>query len=251
VAEVAKDGMAGTPQVLTFAIGLRNGAVGDLDLLAQQGGTGKPILVSDGPGAGQELVDALRALRQGQTDCQFAVPPVPGAKVHASDVRVGYRLSPSSGLSAAPRLGSLQECAAVPDGFVPGGEGAAAHAELCPALCKLLQDSPDSRVTVVAGCAGGLDASTPPPPLPEGGSCGGAVSFACVKQCGSTEYVDPVCTGIYWECPPGSVDMNLCTTCAPVPHACCIPDGTLVDAQCIDGAWLCPPGGSLYGTGNC
>lgn len=251
VAEVAGDGATGTPQVLTFAIGLRSGAVGDLDLLAEKGGTGQPVLVSDGPGAGQELVDALRALREGQLDCRFAVPPVAGATTKPEDVRVAYRLDATSGLTSAPRVADGADCGATPYGFFLHGAAPPTHAALCPALCNLLRGFPDSRATVVAGCGDGLDASAPPPPPPDAGDCGGIITFACVTACGTEDYVPPICAGAFWQCPPGSVSSNQCGSCAPVPHVCCLPDATLADAQCIDGTWLCPPGGSLYGTGSC
>lgn len=250
VAEVALDGATSSPQVLTFAIGLRNGAVGDLELLAEKGGTGKPVLVSDGPGAGQELVDALRGLKKGLTDCRFALPPVKDASVQASDVRVAYRTEVSGALSEVAQVSGNDGCASEPYAFYSTGGTEPTHVELCPALCTLISASPESRVTVVVGCAGELDASPPPPP-PDGGTCGGAVTVACVKQCGSNQFVTPVCVGENWECPAGSTSLQKCGSCAAVPHVCCLLDGTVANASCIDGAWQCPAGGTLYGTGKC
>jgi len=249
-AAVAADGVSGTPQVLTYAIGLRKGAVGDLELLAAKGGTGKPVLVSDGPGAGQELVDALRALRQGQTECRFAVPQVSSSRVTANDLRVAFRSGESGGIVAATRVSASAECTGASGGYFLRGDDAPTEVVLCPALCELLRNQPGSEVTVVAGCGGGSDGGEVLPAL-DGGDCGGSYSIACVKACGQVDVVPPICTAAQWECPPGSIEVGQCTACAPVPHACCMSNGTLADAQCIDGAWLCPPGGTPYGSGAC
>ncbi len=249
-AAVAADGVSGNPQVLTYAIGLRKGAVGDLELLAAKGGTGKPVLVSDGPDAGQELVDALRALRQGQTECRFAVPPVAHSRVTASDVRVAFRLGEASELLAATQVSGSIACAGASGGYFIHGDDAPTDVTLCPALCDSLRSHPGSEITVAAGCGGSFDAGATPTP-PDGGSCGGSYSLGCVKACGQLEVVPPVCSGTQWTCPPGSIEIVQCSSCPPVPHACCMTNGTLVDAQCIDGAWACPPGGTPYGTDGC
>ncbi len=250
VAAVAHDGASGTPQVLTFAIGLRVGFVGDLDIVAANGGTGKPILVSNGPKAGQELVDALRELRDAETSCHFAVPPVPGVTVRGDDVRVGYRPDTSTSLASVPRVADASGCAATPNAYYLDDDSKPSAVELCPALCAAVHAQASSHVTVASGCGGSFDAG-PPTTLPDAGNCGGLVSFNCVTKCGSTDYVDPICVSGFWTCPPGSVSLKQCADCPPVPHACCLAGAQLTDASCIDGAWICPPGGTMYGQPGC
>jgi von Willebrand factor type A domain len=250
IAAVAEAGATGQPQVLTFAIGLATGFTKDLKIIAAKGGTGEPIVVNKGPTAGQELVTALRGLRDSQVSCRFAVPPVAGAEPKASDVRVGYRTAAASEITGVVELGGSSECGSSPNGFFLDDPQKPTGVELCPALCSLLQQSSSSIVTVVDGCAGSFDAGTPTPTL-DGGNCGGVVSSYCVPACGSSEHLLPSCVGGLWQCPPGTVSENECTTCAPVPHVCCQSDGTIADAPCIDGAWKCAPGAKLYGEPGC
>jgi hypothetical protein len=106
-------------------------------------------------------------------------------------------------------------------------------------------------VSVLVGCACDLDAGTEPIPIPDGGSCWGAVDFGCVAVCGSTEIVWPQCINGQWQCPPGHVNNQLCGACPVVPNTCCLPNGTLEAAVCIDGAWQCSPGAVLYGNPGC
>jgi hypothetical protein len=246
VAFVAEQGATAEPQVLTFAIGLSMGFVGDLELIAAKGGTGKPILVG-GHNPAQALIDALRALRDTQKLCRFPLPSTSSSPA-VSDLSVAYRNSPDAALTLVPRV--AQAACGVGAGFFVEDTDAITHVQLCPALCELLHSTPSSSVTVLVGCAGNLDAG-PQTQLPEAGTCSAAVDFGCVAFCGSKQIVWPVCLDGQWQCPAGHVNNQLCYSCPVVPHACCRPDGTLETAVCIDGAWQCAPGGVLYGEPGC
>jgi len=246
VAEIAAQGAAGSPQVLTFVIGLETGYTNSLALIAEAGGTGDLILVGS-EGTAQGLVEALRALRDELVSCRFAVPPAYGHEVTANDVSVQILLG-ADDVVVLQRKASVESCSGG-HGFFLDDPQAPKRVQLCPASCDLVHSLDSSRVLVRAGCGAG---EKPSEEL-DGGSeeCGGAVTISCVKDCGSGQYVTPICQGGWWVCPPGTVSTTICKQCPPVPHGCCLANGNLGAASCIDGNWQCPPDAVLFGEGQC
>ena len=249
VAAVAADGVSGQPQVLTAVIGIENADAAALAAMAAAGGAGAPIPIGSGTGAAQQFVNALRNIRDQAVSCRYAVPPTLGASPVETDLAVSTLAGPGAEPTPIRLVAGLSACAA--GGFYVDDPMAPTTVILCPATCQTAHAAGGSTVTVSAGCGAG----SPPPgmPLPgDGGICNGAVDFQCVPQCGSTvPAVEPVCAGGNWVCATGLVSVEGCTVCPPVPHGCCKADGSLADGSCIDGAWQCPPGAQLFGTGTC
>ncbi len=246
VAEIAAQGASGSPQVLTFVIGLETGYTDSLALIAQAGGTGDLILVGS-EGTAQGLVEALRALRDELVSCRFALPPTPDHEVEANDVSVQILLSAEDTV-VLQRKSGVVGCSDG-HGFFLDDPEAPKRVQLCPASCALVHSLEGSQVLVRAGCGAG----EVPSDEPDGGSeeCGGAVTISCVTQCAGGEYVTPVCEGSWWMCPAGTVSTTMCKQCPPVPHGCCLASGELGAASCIDGSWQCPPDAELFGEGQC
>lgn len=247
VSEIAKEGVNGDPQVLTFVIGLEAGAVKDMNTIAKAGGSGSAVLVGKGTDSAQKIVDALQFLRQTQTSCQYAIPDTGGAGVSAGDVSVSFTLASGSTPTPLVQVANANACE-ITNAYYLDDPIAPTRVELCPGACDNLKNSPGSKVTVAAGCGGGTDAGAPDAGP---GDCGGIIDFGCVTDCTSHQSVQPICVGSDWTCPPGSTNTLVCNTCAPVPHGCCKPDGTLSTGQCLNGSWQCPPNAKLFGEPGC
>jgi len=245
---IANDGADSSPQVLTFVVGIDLGYTEPLEKLAAAGGTGAPVLI-EGAVTAQELVEALRSFQDTLLECRYPLPVV-GEAVAAKDVGVAYRLADDGESIAAQRVAGSTSCNG--GGFYVDDPDDPKNAVLCPSLCETLRQNDAAVVTITVGCG---DGSTPSPPDPgdpgDPSSCGGTTSVACVEACGASDILSPVCVNGLWTCPSGTVSLQSCNECPPVPHGCCQSDGSLAEASCIDGDWVCPPGAVAYGSDGC
>ena len=248
VVDIAAEAVAVEPRVSTFVVGLANGYVADMNRIAAAGGTGEAILISADPTTAQRLVTTLKTVRDTQRLCRYAVPNAGAAQPTASDLSVTTQLTADSPKVALPIVGGLSSCGSGIGGFYVDDAAKPKTVALCPQTCAAVHLDMHSRVEVVAGCGEGA---------PEGGAidvdagpCRG-LDFFCIPSCGSTQTVDPLCSGGQWTCPSGTVVADSCTTCPAAPHGCCKQDGTLATASCVGGKWVCPPGAPIFGTGSC
>lgn len=248
VAAAAAEAAASDPKVLTAVIGLATGYNEDLAQVAAAGGAGKLIVVGDGAGAAQQLVDAMVGLELALESCTYGVPQPSGASPAASDLSLEVRADPAAPWVALPRVAGFGSCAG--DAFYADDDLAPGVVTLCPAACAAQHASAASQVRVTAGCGEGSDAGPPP----DGGTvaCPPNVDFACVDAClAPTVNEAPSCIDGAWTCPPGTFADDSCDTCPAVPHGCCVGDGSFVQASCLAGAWTCPPGATLFGEPGC
>ena len=252
VAAVAAGGVATDPPVLTFVTALEDDVFAQgLDTVAAAGGSGRAIRVSTPATAAQQLVDSLTALRETARQCRFAVPPAGDAQPTAADIRVSVRATSTSPPQDVASVASASACGAA-DAYWLDDPARPAWVTLCPALCGHVHAAPATHIEVTAGCGPGAPDGGPEDSGSDGGQCPGFDTLTCQTTCDPTSpTVQPVCVAGSWTCPPGSIDVTQCTTCDPVPHGCCEPDGTFDDASCIDAVWHCPPGATMFGQGNC
>jgi hypothetical protein len=171
--------------------------------------------------------------------------------VSPSDLTVTYQLT-TDGAHMPLSLVQNQNLCGSDGGFVVDDPTHPTFVQLCPASCTAVHASTSSRVSVTAGCGAGA----PDGGFFDGGDggidlCPGVVEFECVTVCGSHDLQLPVCQGRTWVCPAGTVSTDSCNTCTPVPHGCCKGDGTLAQASCVNGGWVCPPGSTIFGSGSC
>ncbi len=248
VAEVAREGVNTPPQVLTFVIGQEAASESGLARIAAAGGTGKAIIVGKSPNSAQKLVNALEGLRQTLGTCQFAVPDAGSATLLPSDVTASYLASSSGAATPLSRVADASACNGTNSFYVDDPE-APSRIQLCPGICNAVQQNPESRVEVTAGCGGHSPQSDGG--TTDGGTCDSIVTFSCTPKCGSGELSPAICQGTFWTCPPGTVQTDTCGSCPTVPHGCCKSDGTVGVASCVNGAWVCPPGGKLFGEPGC
>jgi hypothetical protein len=246
VTDVVREAATNAPAVRTFVIGLDNGFPDEMTNVAAAGGSGAPVII-DGAVTGPKVVAALRAIRDTVKLCRFAIPSVGDAPLVPSDLAVTLRVGGSA--SALPYVGGPDACGSG-GGFFVDDTRRPTKVQLCPASCASAHSDARSTVDVVAGCgAGARDGAAPEGGT--GGDCPSQPDVSCFTSCADDrKYVTPECSFGRWQCKAGSVDAITCS-CPAVPHECCLGDGALATASCLDGAWTCPPGAKLYGAPGC
>jgi hypothetical protein len=155
-AAIAADGVAGTPPIFTYVIGVGAG-LSDLASIAEQGGTRQPILVDDSTDLRAGLSSALEHVRGAEVlPCHFEIPqPSAGDTLDFTRVNVNY--TPGSGDQAGQRLTLLQvadepSCSRA-EGWYYDNPGQPTEIRLCPALCdEINAHAHDGSVNVVLGC---------------------------------------------------------------------------------------------------
>ena len=247
VAEAEQEALTHDPKILTYVIGLATGYTDEIAMMASAGGTGKPILVDDGAGAAQKIVDAMTEVKIAQESCVFGVPIPPGQTPAATDLSVRYRTAPGATPVELPIVAGLGSCSG--EGYYPDNLDAPGTITLCPTTCAAVHGAAKSTVTVTAGCGMGTDGGIPDAASDAPG-CGSSVDFSCVPACGSTDFTPPVCDGSQWVCANGTVSTKTCE-CPDIAPVCCKGEYELEDASCVNGAWTCPPGDPLYGEPGC
>jgi hypothetical protein len=146
VAQVAAAGLANAPSIQTFVIGIGN--VGNLDMIAQAGGTGRAFLVD---AAAQGLLDAMNTIRGSVAGCSLQIPmPTAGAVIDFSLVEVRY--TPAGGATEiVPRVMSGAECNSTTGGWHYDDASQPHTIELCPATCDRVRVA--GSLSVAVGCS--------------------------------------------------------------------------------------------------
>lgn len=145
VAKVAQNGYNHVPSVETFVIGIGSGA-GNLDQIAQKGGSTKAIIV-DTSGGPQQFLNTMNSIRGQALGCEYLIPT--GANADPQKVNVDY--TPASGGGGyLYYVGSASACGNNPGWYYDNAQNPKAI-ELCPASCSTVK-SGGGKVSIVVGC---------------------------------------------------------------------------------------------------
>ncbi|MGC4089250.1 MAG: hypothetical protein QM756_15465 [Polyangiaceae bacterium] len=157
VTDVAADGVRGPPSIATFVIGVFSGtdtqAPGNLERMAQAGGTTKAQIVDTSGDVSQQFLAALNAVRASRLACEFQIPtPTDGKKLNYFEVNVSYK----QGSNETPLyyVGSPDRCDGSSGGwYYDDLKGEAPKKILvCPTNCDSFQKTSGS-VAIQLGCA--------------------------------------------------------------------------------------------------
>jgi hypothetical protein len=160
IAALAAAGVAGSPAVKTFAIGVfapSDVASGTqaLNLIASRGGTGTAFIIDSASGTVQQQFSAaLTAIRGAALPCQYTLPtPAGGAVPDYGKLNAQYT-SGSGAVIELPNVKSASRCGAGGGWFydVDPASGTPTALILCPASCSAVSGDPGGRVDVVLGC---------------------------------------------------------------------------------------------------
>jgi hypothetical protein len=152
--EVAAQGAAGTPPVLTFVVGIgEQGAA--LDGIAAAGGTGHAYYVDTRGAVSDEFRAALGAVRGSpQLSCTFAIPQAEAGAVDLTKVNVAFG---ETGSTAAARLigqvAGPSSCSSEVAGWYFEPPDQPTNLQLCPATCRAAaRQGSAASLQIVLGC---------------------------------------------------------------------------------------------------
>jgi hypothetical protein len=160
IATIAAAGLAGTPSVKTFTIGVF--APGDvpsgtaaLNQIASSGGTKQAFVINTtSQDVETQFVAALSAIRGASLPCQYEVPLPDGGNVDYGEINVQY--TSSAGVSSGlPYVESAARCGTGGGWYYdvdPAQGGTPSAVIVCPTTCTTLQNDSTGRVEVVLGC---------------------------------------------------------------------------------------------------
>ena len=156
VAQVASTGVAQNPSIQTFVIGVGN--TGNLNQIAQAGGTTTALIVSSTASAGQQFLDAMNRIRGQALGCEFTIP-LPGAGQSVNLNQVNVRFTPPGAPSGAYILKVPDAAACNPNtgGWYYDNPTNPTQIRACPKSCELLKGG-GGKVRIEVGCD-----SIPPP----------------------------------------------------------------------------------------
>jgi hypothetical protein len=160
IAAIAAAGAAGTPPIPTFVIGVFTpeeavAASTNLNLLAQQGGTGSAVVIETAQNVTQALQTALGRIRSTAVACEYRIPPATMGAIDFDKVNVQV----TAGGGAVTTVGYVParpSCDPTRGGWhydVDPASGATPTAIIaCDSTCAQLRGDAGARVDIVLGC---------------------------------------------------------------------------------------------------
>ena len=161
VASIAAAGLAGTPSISTFVIGVfapdeALDAQTTLDAIAAAGGTKQAFVISSQQSnVEQVFLTALNSVRTAALSCEFKVPTAAaGQTLDYYAVNVQF----TSGAGQTATIGNVHDktaCDARQGGWyydVDPAKGTPANISICDTSCTQLRGDPAGRVDVLVGC---------------------------------------------------------------------------------------------------
>jgi hypothetical protein len=152
-AAAAAAGLARTPPIRTYVLGV-GPQVGNLDAIAQGGGSGSAYIVTTGGAAA--LTTALNTIKGTAVTCDYAVPTVPNRQLDFAQVNVQTRLGSNGNPVILPQVSGAASCGTgigwYYDTPVVAGGPPPSTITLCPQACEPLKLAPGSEVQVLIGC---------------------------------------------------------------------------------------------------
>ncbi|MFI5309291.1 MAG: hypothetical protein ACHQ53_18185 [Polyangiales bacterium] len=139
----AAGGLGMTPPVTTHVVAL--GARASLDQVAQAGGTGAALAVSD-PTSESQILAAVQAAVS-QAACSYALPTEAAAYVPD---RINLELDDHGAISTLPRVSSAMQCDATLGGWFYDDPKAPTTIVLCDATCAKVTGG--AGVSIAFGC---------------------------------------------------------------------------------------------------
>jgi hypothetical protein len=158
--KAAADGMAATPAVQTFVIGLVDqlfdfAAVPNLNRWATAGGTGQALIVPPDQDMGAKFASALDNIRGTALGCEYEIPQNDGGKVDYGKVNVQYTPG-GSATETFLYVGDVSQCDPDAGGWyydTDPSQQDPSRITLCPASCTKVQTpGQNATLNIAMGC---------------------------------------------------------------------------------------------------
>jgi len=149
---IAAAGVAGTPKILTFVIGVGNSLTA-LNGIAAAGGTGQSFNVDTGANVNQQFLDAMNKIRGTALGCQYQIPASKsGGALDYGTVNVQYT-DGSGKVTTVPKVADKNACPASGDAWYYDNPTKPTQIILCDSSCKVVTGDTKGQVSIVVGCA--------------------------------------------------------------------------------------------------
>jgi hypothetical protein len=163
IAAIAAKGLAGTPSIKTFVIGVfapsETSAPTNLNKIAAAGGTTKAYMVDTTQNVAQAFFDALNAVRATKLACEYEIPPPPedAGTLDFDRVNVEYTKSGTTTPVTIPYVPTgVAGCDATTGGWYydadPTKGGVPTKIVMCPSTCTTFQQDTGGQIDIRLGC---------------------------------------------------------------------------------------------------
>ena len=150
---IAAAGAGGTPQILTFVIGVGSSLTA-LNGIAAAGGTGSAFLVDTNQDVTQQFLDALNVIQGTALGCVYDIPdPGQGQDPDYGKLNVEYTPGGSSEGEVIPKVAGPGDCPPAGDGWYYDDESNPTTIILCDSTCAKVSADNNGQVDIVLGCA--------------------------------------------------------------------------------------------------
>jgi hypothetical protein len=160
IAQIAADGVAASPSILTFVIGVFAGndvnAQQNLDAIAAAGGTQSAFFIDANQNVTQAFIDALNAIRGTKLKCEYLIPaPPPGETLDYGKVNVEHTPPGAASPTTIFYIADPAACDPMTGGWYydadPAKGGTPTTIIMCPETCDAFSAA-GGKVDIRLGC---------------------------------------------------------------------------------------------------
>ncbi len=148
VEAIAAAGVAATPKILTFVIGVGT-ETANLNGIAQAGGTGSAFIVDTSQNVTMQFLTALNKIRGAALGCQYKIPVPDSGTVNTGEVNVQFTATGGKPL-LVPQVASQSQCPASGNAWYYDNAANPTEILLCTSTCGTVATG--GTVDVLTGC---------------------------------------------------------------------------------------------------
>ncbi len=149
---IAAAGLAGTPKILTFVIGVGTSLTA-LNGTAAAGGTGQAFIVDTNQNVNQQFLDALNKIRGAVLSCTYLIPVPTKGNPDFNSVNVQYTPGGGGPVVVLPKVKDKASCPGGGDAWYYDNNAAPKEILLCDATCTKIAADAKGQIDILLGCA--------------------------------------------------------------------------------------------------
>lgn len=151
IGAIASAAAQGSPQVLTFVIGVGSSLTA-LNSIAAAGGTNEAFLVSGSDNVTEEFLAALDEISGTALGCVYTIPQPQEGDLDFDKVNVTYTPEGEEDGQAIPRVDGIGDCPSDDDGWYYDNPDEPTQILLCESSCQRVSADLNGSVDIVLGC---------------------------------------------------------------------------------------------------
>ncbi len=148
---IAAAGVAATPKILTFVIGVGS-STSNLNGIAAAGGTTNAFIVDTNMNVNQQFLMALNQIRGAALGCTYSIPVPASGMVDYTKVNVQYTPGNGGAPMVIPQVQDMAHCPSSGDAWYYDNPAAPTQIILCSATCMTVSADAMGEIDVLTGC---------------------------------------------------------------------------------------------------